>query len=423
MSWLALPGETGVNWMIYDYLYCEPCCGWTNLMSDWYFTNHWPTPWRFEISHQRCWDDRFQIGLRHHWQRAGNDALRCQGGLCVEPNPSMHKYFEAYRPDGSGADHRSSDNPLHLHPWNFTWNPKMAHFSGAHGGSQPLPTFISWFSWFFPYFALLIGEKKHSYCWWLLSEQCAGYHHILCRDKRISYGARGDGICVGIRIQYWTHLVVHNWGWFIQVNPEVGYLISMGWTWLNKLEYTSQDPTFTRYIATLLPSVGRPSCELVKNCHLSEHANFRYSSNFSRHHIPIRWLDAGYSIRFGRLFGTKFPSIDFLWTRRSAWFRRFLVPKETWSQHLCRRVEPSATGGDVLPERSHRGPAGCWILPAELLSGEGWWGLPSGHLTVRYKGTSSEWIRMGHFPYVELPLWLGPFSEACGIIEVGIGYS
>jgi hypothetical protein len=35
MSWLALPGETGVNWMISIVNICEPCCGWTNLMSDW----------------------------------------------------------------------------------------------------------------------------------------------------------------------------------------------------------------------------------------------------------------------------------------------------------------------------------------------------------------------------------------------------
>ena len=45
-------------------------------------------------------------------------------------------------------------------------------FSGAHGGSQPLPTFTSCFSWFFPYFALLIDSGGASsqrsvvlHCW------------------------------------------------------------------------------------------------------------------------------------------------------------------------------------------------------------------------------------------------------------------
>ena len=31
--------------------------------------------WNQPSTVPRCWDDRFQIGLRHHWQRAGNDAL------------------------------------------------------------------------------------------------------------------------------------------------------------------------------------------------------------------------------------------------------------------------------------------------------------------------------------------------------------
>ena len=116
----------GVAWRIWcelDDLYCEPVGGQILWLTGVYKSLAIICA---GMIHSKLGSSDIQTSLAN--QRAGDDVLRRQGGLCVEPNPSMHKYFEAYRQalSGSGVATGHRMNPLHLHQWNCTRNPQ--HF-------------------------------------------------------------------------------------------------------------------------------------------------------------------------------------------------------------------------------------------------------------------------------------------------------